>query len=41
MCYGDIAYGSDGYYRDWAIEQEREWDQEHDEQWLEEGRTPE
>jgi len=21
MCYGDISYGSDGYYRDWAEEQ--------------------
>jgi len=23
MCYGDINHGSDGYYRDWAEEQER------------------
>ena len=23
MCYGDIDYGSDGYYRQWAEEQER------------------
>jgi len=21
MCYGDIHYGSDGYYRDWAEKQ--------------------
>lgn len=21
MCYGDISYGSDGYYREWAEEQ--------------------
>ena len=23
MCYGDIDYGKDGYYRDWAEQQER------------------
>lgn len=23
MCYGDIDYGTDGYYRAWAEEQER------------------
>ncbi len=23
MCYGDIDYGQDGYYRQWAEEQER------------------
>ena len=23
MCYGDIAYGNDGYYRQWAEELER------------------
>ncbi len=28
MCYGDIAYGSDGYYEEWAREQERQ--QEND-----------
>ena len=22
MCYGDMAYGSDGYYEDWARNQE-------------------
>lgn len=24
MCYGDISHGKDGYYSDWAEEQERE-----------------
>jgi len=24
MCYGDIAHGSDGYYKQWAREQEQE-----------------
>lgn len=23
MCYGDIAHGTDGYYEQWAMEQER------------------
>ena len=23
MCYGDIDYGNDGYYREWAERQER------------------
>ncbi len=23
MCYGDIDYGRDGYYRDWAEQQEQ------------------
>jgi hypothetical protein len=23
MCYGDMDYGKDGYYRQWAEEQER------------------
>jgi len=23
MCYGDIAHGTDGYYENWAREQER------------------
>lgn len=23
MCYGDIDYGTDGYYRDWAKRQEQ------------------
>jgi hypothetical protein len=23
MCYGDIDYGSDGYYREWLEKQER------------------
>ena len=37
MCYGDIDYGTDGYYRQWAEEQERkriereEWEQEQEE----------
>jgi hypothetical protein len=28
MCYGDINYGGDGYYREWAEEQEQqeEWE---------------
>lgn len=24
MCYGDIAHGKDGYYREWAEQQERD-----------------
>ena len=24
MCYGDIAYGKDGYYEQWARQQEQE-----------------
>ena len=24
MCYGDIDYGKDGYYQQWAYEQERQ-----------------
>ena len=24
MCYGDVAWGSDGYYQDWVDEQIRE-----------------
>ena len=24
MCYGDIAHGKDGYYQQWAEEQEQE-----------------
>ncbi len=31
MCYGDIDYGRDGYYRQWAEEQERQ-DNEQQEQ---------
>ena len=27
MCYGDIAYGSDGYYQQWAEQQERSFEQ--------------
>jgi len=33
MCYGDIDYGSDGYYREWAEDQitrdaeDREWEE--------------
>lgn len=23
MCYGDVSYGRDGYYEEWAREQER------------------
>ena len=30
MCYGDINHGKDGYYREWAEQQERE--REHNEQ---------
>lgn len=35
MCYGDIAYGSDGYYRDWAeqqLEAQEEWEVNQDEE---------
>ncbi len=28
MCYGDIAYGRDGYYEDWARRQERDQERE-------------
>ena len=29
MCAGDIAHGSDGYYQNWAEQQERDhWEQE-------------
>lgn len=31
MCYGDIAYGRDGYYRQWA-EQEDEREREEEEE---------
>lgn len=27
MCYGDIAYGRDGYYQEWAEQQERAFEQ--------------
>lgn len=31
MCYGDIDYGSDGYYEEWTREQERhQWDREQE-----------
>lgn len=32
MCYGDIDYGRDGYYRQWAESQEREYEERHREQ---------
>jgi hypothetical protein len=28
MCYGDIHYGNDGYYEDWARRQEQDREQE-------------
>jgi hypothetical protein len=28
MCYGDIAYGRDGYYEEWARNQEQQEQQE-------------
>lgn len=28
MCYGDIAYGRDGYYQEWAEQQERRFEQQ-------------
>lgn len=28
MCYGDIAYGRDGYYEQWARDRMREQDEE-------------
>jgi len=32
MCYGDIAYGTDGYYEAWAREQEdRQYQKEQEE----------
>ena len=30
MCYGDIAYGSDGYYEEWAREQMRQEDEKQE-----------
>jgi len=28
MCYGDIAWGNDGYYEDWARDlQDQDWDE--------------
>jgi hypothetical protein len=29
MCYGDINHGHDGYYEQWARQQEQEREQEH------------
>lgn len=31
MCYGDIEHGRDGYYREWAEEQDRQ-QQEHEQE---------
>lgn len=28
MCYGDISYGNDGYYREWAEKQIEEQEQD-------------
>lgn len=28
MCYGDIDYGRDGYYREWVERQEKEQEEE-------------
>jgi len=37
MCYGDIAYGKDGYYQQWAEEQQhREHQEEQERQMAEE-----
>ena len=33
MCYGDIAYGQDGYYEKWAQEQMSEQEQEQEEEY--------
>ena len=30
MCYGDIAYGKDGYYEEWALEQSMKQSEEED-----------
>ena len=27
MCYGDIAYGRDGYYQEWAEQQQKAFEQ--------------
>ena len=36
MCYGDIDHGRDGYYREWAEEQERaQQEQDEYEAWAE------
>jgi len=37
MCYGDIDHGSDGYYRRWAEEQERDEAPDHAAWWTEDG----
>ncbi len=36
MCYGDIEYGSDGYYREWAYYQQRAEEQKRQEEEQEE-----
>ena len=33
MCFGDIAYGNDGYYEEWGMEQLQE--EEEKEQYME------
>jgi len=32
MCYGDIEHGTDGYYREWAEEQNRQEEEQQEEQ---------
>ena len=32
MCYGDIDYGRDGYYREWAERQQRDEQQQESEE---------
>jgi hypothetical protein len=32
MCYGDIDHGKDGYYRQWAEEQEQEQEREQEQE---------
>ena len=39
MCYGDISYGIDGYYKEWAGNQIRREEQEHVENMLDKNTT--
>jgi len=33
MCYGDMDYGTDGYYQRWAEEQQRRTDEARQQDW--------
>jgi len=36
MCYGDIEHGTDGYYREWVEEQERQEEERQREEYQQE-----